>query len=275
MTTYCPHTHKRIAMIGFGTIARDVLVGLAQFNQPSIDCAVLLRPASSSRLDVPANIARLGTLEALLAWKPDLVIEAASQDAVRTHGASLLEHGVDMLITSVGALADHDTYTSLLYAAQKGRCRLIIPSGAVASLDYLGALGAISPVQVVYESRKPVAAWREELISQHIDPDMLDDEIELFSGSASDAALRYPKNLNVAATLALAGVGMAQTRVRVVVDPRAAGNQHRITVRSALGTLETTLTNNPSPGNPKTSWIVSQSVIHAVKRQFATVLLGG
>ncbi|MFT0545473.1 aspartate dehydrogenase [Allopusillimonas ginsengisoli] len=275
MKTAHSSTPRKIALIGFGSIAQDVLTGLKQVDPFPTDCAVVLRPDSGSRRNVPKGVAMLSTLDELLTWGPSLVIEAAGQDAARENIPALLEHGIDVLITSVGALADNTTYAAMVNAARKGQCRLIIPAGAVASLDYLGALGNITPVSVVYESRKPVAAWREELRALGIDPDTLDEEVELFAGSANEAALRYPKNLNVAATLALAGVGMAQTRVRVVVDPRAAGNQHRVTVQSALGTLETTLVNNPSPGNPKTSWIVSQSVIHAVRRQFATVLIGG
>lgn len=275
MNTEHSPTPRKIALIGFGSIAQDVWAGLEQFDPLPTDWAVVLRPTSSRRREVPQTLTTLGTLDELLAWKPTLVIEAASQGAACEHVPALLEHGIDVLMTSVGALADGATYMAMVDAARKGRSRLIIPAGAVASLDYLGALGNIASVSVEYESRKPVAAWREELRALGIDPDTLDEEVELFAGSANEAALRYPKNLNVAATLALAGVGMAQTRVRVVVDPRAAGNQHRVKVQSALGTLETTLVNNPSPGNPKTSWIVSQSVIHAVRRQFATVLIGG
>lgn len=267
--------HRKIALIGFGTIASDVLNGLQELtDQAATEWAVLLRAGSARRNSVPAAVHMVSTLDELLAWQPDLVIEAASQDAVKEGIISVLEKGISVVVTSVGALADPAIYNTAVAAAQKGRAQLIIPAGAVASLDYLGALGCISPASVVYESRKPIAAWRDELSAMGLNPDTLDHEVELFSGSAQEAATRYPKNLNVAATLALAGVGMERTQVRVVCDPKVQGNQHKISVDSPLGTLVTTQLNSPSKSNPKTSWLVAQSVIHTVKRQFSTVLVG-
>src|SRR5690606_24531282 len=179
------------------------------------------------------------SLDALLDWEPALVVEAAGQQAVQDHIPPILKSGVSVVLVSVGALADPVTYQSVLAAARQGGAKLILPAGAVASLDYLGTLGSGFGASVLYESRKPVAAWRHELMALGLDPETMEEEVELFKGTASAAALRYPKNLNVAATIGLAGVGMDRTEVRVVADPKAAGNQHRIVVASDLGTLET------------------------------------
>ena len=266
-------TSLRIGMIGFGTIAKDVREELSHWRQQSIEWAALVRP-NPDRL-LPDSVRALHQVDDLIAWKPDLVIEVASQLAVREHVPKLLARGIDVIVTSVGALADPDTHTAAQAAAEEGRARVIVPAGAVASLDYLGSLGSSDPATVTYESRKPPAAWRGELVEMGHDPDAMEQELELFSGTAQEAALRYPKNLNVAATLALAGIGMERTRVRVVVDPSAKGNEHRVIVESPLGHLETTLVNNPSPGNPKTSWVVARSVAYAVRKQFSTLVVGG
>jgi aspartate dehydrogenase len=103
---------------------------------------------------------------------------------------------------------------------------------------------------------------------------MLGEPVVLYEGDAAPAAQKYPKNLNVAATLALAGVGMQATQVKVVADPGITTNQHTIHVDSPLGTLTTKLVNQPSPGNPKTSWIVAQSVLAVVQRQVARIVVG-
>ena len=266
-------TPLKFGMIGFGTIAADVREELAEWRERPVEWAALLRPGSDR--DLPESVQALHELDDLFAWKPDLVIEAASQLAVKQHVPPLLARGISVVVTSVGALADPDIRAAAQAAAEEGRSRVIVPAGAVASLDYLGALSGNPLATVVYESRKPPAAWRGELIELGHDPDAMTQEIELFSGTAQEAALRYPKNLNVAATLALAGIGMERTRVRVVVDPLAPGNQHRVIVQSPLGTLETTLVNNPAPGNPKTSWIVARSVAYAVRKQFSTLVVGG
>ena len=265
----------RCALIGFGTIASAVHGILSQepSGSPDLHWGALVRP-SSARARPPAAITVFDTPEALLAWKPDLVIEAAGQTAVRTLAPAILEAGVNMIITSAGALADPDLYQRLDQAARQGKSRIIIPSGAVGTLDYLNALQGTQNVHVVYESRKPVAAWRQELITLGHDPDALTGPLQLFEGYASEAALRYPQNLNVAATLALAGMGMQATRVRVVADPGLAENQHRIQVNSPIGTLDALFQNTPAANNPKTSAIVAHSVAQAVRRQFSHFTIG-
>lgn len=253
----------RIAFIGFGTIARDVAAGLR--SHLDVDLAALCRRPDTP-LDV--DVQCLADTKQLLAWKPELVIEAASQAAVSSYAEVFLAQGIPVLITSIGALVDETCRQRLRDAARQGDTRILVPAGAVASLDYLQAVRHTTDVRVTYESRKPVAAWRDELAALGHDVARLDRAVTLYDGDAAQAARAYPKNLNVAATLALAGIGMEATRVRVVADPAVNHNQHTIRVESALGTLQTQLINQPSPDNPKTSRVVAQSVLATVLRQF-------
>lgn len=251
-------TH-RIALIGFGTIGKEVARGLRE--QTGYQLAALCRRADA-RLD--AGIERLGTFQALRQWQPDLVVEAAGQQAVHDYAACVLRAGIPFLVSSVGALADQAYVAHLRNVADTARTRVLVPSGAVASLDYLRAIRNDPAADVTYESRKPVAAWTAELQAAGHDPSTLSHEVMLYEGPADTAARKYPKNLNVAATLALAGVGMDRTRVRVVADPAATGNQHVLHVTSAAGSLQTQLTNHPATSNPKTSAVVAHSVRAAI-----------
>lgn len=260
----------RIALIGFGTIAADVAAGLREHADDYVMAALCRRPDTP----LPDDVHRLADFVGLLAWRPDLVVEVAGQGAVREHAESCLKAGIPVVVSSVGALADDDQCRTLHDAARAGKTRLIIPAGAVGSLDYLNAIRHIKGAHVTYESRKPAAAWKAELAELGHDAALLDEPVVLYEGDAATAARKYPKNLNVAATLALAGVGMQATQVKVVADPAATENQHTIHVQSPLGTLTTKLVNQPSPSNPKTSWIVAQSVLAAVRRQFARVVVG-
>ncbi|CAM3745435.1 aspartate dehydrogenase [Kerstersia gyiorum] len=262
----------RIAFIGMGTIAQDVARTLLRGERGAgFELGALSRSQPpGGELDILTCFAGL---ESLLAWRPDLVIEAASQQAVWELVPACLRTGIPVLVTSVGALADTEKFLALQQAAAQGGVALRVPAGAVASLDYLQALRGVEGVKVVYESRKPVDAWLDELALRGVAPDALQEPLELFRGNARDAALRYPKNLNVAATVALACTGMEATEVSVVVDPAATGNTHTICVNSPMGELRTTLKNEPSPTNPKTSWVVAQSIVSAVERQFASFVV--
>ncbi|XUH02987.1 aspartate dehydrogenase [Bordetella pertussis] len=261
-------TH-RIAFIGLGAIASDVAAGLLADAAQPCQLAALTRNAADLPPALAGRVALLDGLPGLLAWRPDLVVEAAGQQAIAEHAEGCLTAGLDMIICSAGALADDALRARLIAAAEAGGARIRVPAGAIAGLDYLQAVAGRDDAEVVYESRKPVAAWRAELPGMGIDPDTLAESRTLFSGPAREAALRFPKNLNVAATLALAGIGMTRTRVEVVVDPQARGNQHRIQVRSPLGEMQIELVNAPSPANPKTSWLVAQSVLATIRRHLA------
>lgn len=260
----------RIAFVGFGTIAADVAVGLRTQSDDYTMAAMCRRPDAL----LPDDVQRLDNFVDLLSWHPHLVVEVAGQLAVHEHAERCLMAGIPFLVSSVGALADDAQRQSLYDAAHAGKARLIIPAGAVASLDYLEAVRHADGVRVTYESRKPVSAWKSELAELGHDINTLSEPVVLYEGDAATAARKYPQNLNVAATLALAGVGMQDTQVRVVADPGVSQNQHTIHAESPLGTLTTKLINQPSRTNPKTSGLVAQSVLAAVRRQFSRVLIG-
>lgn len=261
-------TH-RIGLIGFGTIATDVINSLRL--QLDVQLAALCRRPESC---TDTNVQVFTQFDEFIAWAPELVVEVASQNAVQDYAMQSLRHGIPFLVTSVGALADPAFLQQLTEAARAQQTSVLIPSGAVASLDYLQAVRYTQQVEVLYESRKPLAAWKTELQELGYNPKTMTDEVELYSGDAQTAAQRYPKNLNVAATLAVAGVGMASTQVRVVADPTIQHNQHTIRVTSPFGTLQTHLVNQPSPSNPKTSWIVAQSVVATITRHFNPIKIG-
>lgn len=189
-----------------------------------------------------------------------------------------LGFGLPVLITSVGALHDEALYHRLVAVAKANGGRILLPSGGLGGLDYVRAARGVAHLSIRYESRKPPAAWRAELVRLGHDPDCLDDSpVTLYRGSARGAASAYPNNLNVAATLALAlalaGAGFEETEVAVVVDPKSTGNTHTIHGTSELGTIRIEIANQPSPDNPKSSWIVSRSLLAAIDQHFAVVAM--
>lgn len=253
----------RIAFIGMGAIGQDVKRELMPlFEAINAEILVLRRQQGSA------------TIEDLLAFKPQLVIETASQKAVKSYLPDCLRSGATVVITSVGALADTKLYLELQQLATQHNARMIVPSGAIGALDYIKAVRHAPDLKITYESRKPVAAWLPELQALGVSTESIKDELLLFEGSASEAAKRYPQNLNVAATLALAGAGMEATEVQVFVDPALQQNKHTIYVSSQFGDMKMEITNTPSPSNPKSSWVVAQSVRSVIERHFSSVQIG-
>ena len=190
---------------------------------------------------VPEAVA-VGSLDELLDRSPDVVVEAASHEAVRSYGEALLRAGSDMVCVSVGALADDELRARLRSAASARGSRLIVPSGAVGGLDMLraAARGGLDEVRV--EQRKsPRAVLGGEEISE---------PRELFEGSAREAAERFPTTMNIVAAVALAGIGFERTRCRLVADPVLSGAHVSLHARGRFGQLDLSIDAAPS-ANPR------------------------
>lgn len=200
-------------------------------------------------------------LEKLLEAGPHIVIECAGQDAVKTMGPRLLGAGIDLVVASVGALADAATERALRSAAESGGGRLIIPSGAIAGLDGIAAARIAGIDRVVYQASKPPRAWKGTAAEDRVDLESLTAPVIFFRGNARDACARFPQNANVTAAIALAGIGFDKTEVALAADPGSKSNAHHVVVEGPFGRIEISLTGNPLPDNPKTSMLAAYSLV--------------
>lgn len=256
----------RILLIGYGAIASDVLDALPLVIDQS-ELGVLHRQKSENNLS--ASFKHFSNVESVRDWNPDLVIEAAGHEAVKSSVPVFLEYGIPVLVSSVGALHDVELFQRLLDLAEHGKTKLLLPSGAIGALDYVRAFRFTKEQKIVYESRKPLAAWQKELETLGYELSSINDPVVLFEGVAREAARLYPANLNVAATLALAGIGMDETKVRVIADPSLKGNQHHIHAQSDHGEMHVRFENTVSLANPKSSRIVAKSIVAVVQQYFS------
>lgn len=258
---------RHVGLIGYGAIGRELARALLADKAHRYRISLLTRSAGADPNGADDRLARVKDF-LLLAPRPVVIIEAAGQQAVAEEVPRLLEAGIPVILASIGALADDVLRARLERIAEEHHASLILPPGAVGGLDYLRAAALTRPVEVRYTSRKPPAAWRDELAAKGLSDESVIDELVLFEGPARQAAALFPKNLNVAATLAVAGIGMDETRVRVVVDPRVSANSHEVDISSPLGRACFTFVNTPSPDNPKTSRIAAFSLYSAVRQFF-------
>ncbi|WP_077037907.1 aspartate dehydrogenase [Pelomonas sp. KK5] len=251
----------RVALIGLGAIGRVIAEELRRAGEGvQLVGAMCHHPDEGAGLE----LAVVTTLDELLDLRPELVVEAAGHGAVKAYGAAVLRAGRDLLLVSVGVLSDAALHAELAEAAQASGRQLMLPSGALAGLDYLQAARLAGLDRVCLRSSKPPLAWRGTPAEQLLDLAAIDSPTVFFRGSAREAARDYPKNANVAATLALCTLGMEATMVELVADPTLRGNVHQIEASGTAGEMRLSLNNTASPDNPKTSLITPYSVLRSI-----------
>ncbi len=205
-----------------------------------------------------------------------IVIEAASQEAVRQYAIKALTQNKDVMIMSTGALLDEDLLQQMSNLARdKGR-KVYVPSGAIVGLDNVksAAIGRIE--EVTLTTRKPPLSFQGAPFVERskIDLSSVKKPTVLFEGSAREAVKLFPQNVNVSASLSLAGIGADKTKVIIIIDPAAKEIIHEVCVKGEFGELRTKTINKPFPTNPKTSYIAALSAIATLRKISGSIIVG-
>ena len=261
----------RIALLGGGTIARLALEHVRRGALGPFEVTALMGRAGgaprAARLAAEFGVPFVTGREALLATGPQMVVEAASHDAVREHLVPLLEAGTGVVVLSAGALIDDALRTAAEGAAARAGVALYVPSGGIGGLDVLKTACLAGVEEVSIQVAKPPAAWKgiAYVEAQGFALDGLESPLTLFEGPARAGVPCFPQNVNIAAILSLGGIGPDRTRLKVVADPALKLNTHTIHVSGACGRFTLVLENVPAPENPKTSWLACYSALAALK----------
>ncbi|MBI2856197.1 MAG: aspartate dehydrogenase [Chloroflexi bacterium] len=192
-----------------------------------------------------------------------LVVEAASQEAVRQHAEAIVAGGKHLMVMSAGALLDGDLRARLQDLALRMGCQVLVSSGAIGGIDAIRAARE-GLEEVVLTTRKPPQTLVDVESTQGYKANLESAQV-VFDGDALEAVRRFPFNVNVAATLSLAGIGPERTRVRIIADPEAQGNVHEVYARGKSGVLRFTLENVPHPDNPRTSYLALLAAIETLR----------
>jgi aspartate dehydrogenase len=274
---------QHLALIGFGAIARTLVTTLCdQPDQSLSTVSLLVRSAAANEVRHQAreicaphgiDVQVYADCALMLATRPDLVVECAGQKAVAEYGEAVLTEGIDLVTASVGAFADQALFDRLKNTASCHGAQIIVPAGAIGGIDALVAARLSGLVSVTYTGRKPPGGWKGTDAERRVDLDALTEPTVFFEGSAREAATIFPKNANVAATLALAGLGMDQTRVRLIADPQTSENTHEYQVRSKAVDYSLSLAGKVSPLNPKTSLSTAYSLARTVLNRSNAIVI--
>jgi aspartate dehydrogenase len=234
---------RKVGVIGCGAIGTLIAEAV---ERKLVACDELIlydhdeKKAETLKSSLRFPVTVVANLDEMLRLKPKVIVEAASQQAVREYAGRIVAEGIDLIVMSTGALLGLNVESSKLH----------VPSGAIGGLDALSSAGLAGIDEVVLTSRKNPKAF-----------DLNNKEPKVvYKGDAEEAARIYPREMNVAATLALT-VKPAKVRVQLVSDPAVQRNMHEFQAKWRFGEMFLRFANDPHPENPRTSALAAWSAI--------------
>ncbi len=255
-------TALKVTLIGYGAIGSGVCQILDADPTISIEHIVVSEKYANIADRSTANRHFVTHVDYIN--RPDVIIECAGHSAIEEHVLPALKVGIPCIVASVGALSAIGLVERLEAAATAGNTSVHLLSGAIGAIDALAAarIGGLDSVR--YEGRKPPLAWMGSPAEIDFDLSNIKTATLIFKGSAREASSQFPKNANVAATVALAGIGLDNTLVELYADPHILENQHHVQASGAFGFFELTMRGKPLAANPKTSALTVYSVVRAL-----------
>ena len=261
---------KKVGLVGCGTIGSQLAMAVDSDKIANASLVALFDISESNLQNLKSKLRSspeaYSDFDKFLDSGADIIVEAASQDALRTFGKEILEAGKDLMVMSAGALADKELLAELLKAAAKKGRRVYVPTGAIAGIDAIRSVRQLLDSVTLTTTKSPKAlAGAPFFETGKIKADDISKSTVIYEGTAEEAVRAFPANVNVAAVLSLAGIGVDKTRVKIVADPQATTNQHEIAATGSFGEIKITVNNVPSPGNPKTSFLAVLSAIECLR----------
>ena len=264
---------RNVGVVGLGAIGRAVCRAL-DAGIPGLRLAGALardRERAERFLRGLAGRPPFLPLDDLIAAS-ELVVEASTQAHLEEIAPKALGVGRDLVVLSSGGLLGRGDWVAL---AEANRCRIYVPSAAIAGLDGVKGARVGTVTAVTMETRKPPrglagAPW---IVQQKIDLDAIAVETLIFEGPATEACRAFPANVNVLAALSLAGIGPEKTRIRIYAVPGLQMNAHRVTMEGEFGRLAVEIENVPSE-NPRTGKLSYLSTIALLRDLGASLRVG-
>jgi aspartate dehydrogenase len=266
---------KRVALIGCGTIGREIAIAVdsGRVNNATIVTVVdkidhlAQKLRSNLQNSNPSTFTNFSKFIYSSSFKDvDIIVEAASQDAVNSFGKKIVEAGKSLMIMSVGALGDPFFLSEMLDIASQNGSHIYVPSGAIAGVDAIRSVKHLLDSVVLTTTKNPIALAGAPFFNlTKINVYGITEKTVIYEGNAADAVKKFPANINVAAIISLAGIGIERTKVRIIADPYTYVNQHEITANGKFGEMTIVVRNKPSPNNPKTSFLAVLSAIECLR----------
>ncbi len=257
----------KIGVAGIGAIGNAVCKAITtqpDFGDMVLDCISDPAPTNTYSVD---NV----NFEELVE-RSDLIIECLPANIVPKLAALTFSANKDIIFISSAALL---IYPEIIENLNNASSKAYLPSGALCGLDGVRAMKEMGINSAKIASTKPPMGFAGApfIVETNLDLNAITETTLIFEGNAFDAARGFPANVNVAATLSLAGIGAQDTRVEIWADPLAKGNAHEITVQSDYSTMTSRIENLPDPANPKSSVLAAQSIVATLKSMNSALVI--
>jgi len=262
-----------VGLIGFGAISQNIYKYFVNNQNSNINFKTILVRNIKNYAKYDLNIIT-DNPEQFFNKNLDYVIECAGHESVFSFGAKVLKNKSNLMITSTGALTNDNLFSNLLLLSKKYNKKIIIPSAGIGALDMLSAssIGVLKEVNMVI--RKNTEAWIGTVAENKFDLTTYNDNLILFTGTVREGAKLYPQNVNISASVALAGIGLDKTNLKIISDSSI--NTHIISINAKGDFGEFNFEENviPSEENEKTGKIVSLAIIKTLKNLTSNLIIG-
>jgi len=260
---------KRIGLLGCGSIGTQIAIAIDTGIIPAQLTHIFDEDPKKSQFLLTKLKQKPTIVENahLLSSNPvDLIVEAASQDAVSDNALSILQNRKDLLIMSSGALLDESVFEIISDACKEFKKTVYLPSGAISGIDAIKSVKNELDSVVLSTTKHPDSLKGAKFFDDFkINLDKITEKSTIFEGTANEAVRLFPKNINVSALLSLSGLGSHETIVKIIADPNTSKNTHEITARGKFGQITTKIENVPDPNNPRTSRLAILSAIETIR----------
>ncbi|WP_417696225.1 aspartate dehydrogenase [Psychromonas sp.] len=275
------HIRKlKVGIIGLGAIGREVANRIESGKVGEAQLVSLLCRDKNKNLLLSADQSEhfksiiTDDIDEFFAAQPDIVIEAAGQPTLKHYGEMVLAKGIDLLVSSIGLFTDDRALTQFIETAERSGAKILLSTGALPAVDWMSAASLSEVNNISITQTKPVTSWKNTPAEEFIDLNSLQDPTCFFEGTARESANLFPKSSNISAMLALATIGLDQTKVKLVADPTSEIMNTYIDFDSTVGKLQVNWQGVPSITNPSTSADVPLAIVKCIRNLSSSINYG-
>ncbi len=259
---------KKVGLIGIGYIGTTIIQAIIEGKIENAEIQAVYDIDKEKVEKIKEEYPSIRIMSSITDFHDcSIIIECAIQEVVTQIFDVIVKSEKYFIPMSIGAFITFpDLYSKYQNLNEKQRSKILLPSGAIGGFDCIDTIKLVGIKNARIQTRKPNRSFRNNKFIESNNIKLSENSsVVLFEGNAKLATTYFPRSINVAARLALSTLGPEKTSVEIIADPSISRNIHTIEIESEVGKYNFIFENNPSPANPKTSWLAALSAIYTIK----------